>query len=162
MAKIKTITQEQADIANSLYKDKEHFEKSIWDMGWDELVPSAACFSFDGKVDNHVAQTQPENRNYAETNSINKYVGDWRVVKPVWKVDLCIDCQNCWLYCPDTSIISRDKMMVGVDYDHCKGCGICSEVCPTNPKSLVMFNEQISNEVALTQWPVKTKKGDKV
>ena len=159
MAKIKTITQEQADIPNSLYKDKEHFEKSIWDMGWDELVPSAACFSFEGEVDKAVVLTQPENRQYAETNSINKYVGDWRVEKPVWKVDLCIDCQNCWLYCPDTSIISRDRMMVGIDYDHCKGCGICSEVCPTNPKSLVMFNEHIKNEDALLQWPEKTKKG---
>ncbi|HIP55708.1 MAG TPA: hypothetical protein EYG97_01645, partial [Arcobacter sp.] len=86
--------------------------KSVYDMGWDELVQGAACFSFDGEIDHTVVETQPENRKYAETNSINKYVGDWRVVKPVWKVDLCIDCQNCWLYCPDTSIISRDKEMV--------------------------------------------------
>ena len=135
--------------------------KSIWDMGWDELVPSAACFSFDGEIDSsNLVVTQPEDRAYAETNSMNKYVGDWRAVKPVWNVDLCIDCQNCWLYCPDTSIISRDKEMVGIDYDHCKGCGICSEVCPTNPKSLVMFNEQMANEDALAQWPEKTKKGE--
>jgi pyruvate ferredoxin oxidoreductase delta subunit len=135
--------------------------KSIWDMGWDELVPSAACFSFDGEIDSkNLIQTQPEDRAYAETNSINKYVGDWRAFKPVWNVDLCIDCQNCWLYCPDTSIISRDKEMVGIDYDHCKGCGICVEVCPTNPKSLLMFNEQMANEDALTQWPEKMKKGE--
>ena len=47
--------------------------------------------------------------------------------------------------------------MVGVDYDHCKGCGICVEVCPTNPKSLLMFAEQVKNEEALTQWPEKSK-----
>ena len=134
--------------------------KSIYDMGWDELVQGAACFSFDGKIDSTVVETQPEDRQYAETNSINKYVGDWRVVKPVWNVDLCIDCQNCWIYCPDTSIISRDKEMVGIDYDHCKGCGICVEVCPTNPKSLLMFSENIKNEDALTQWPEKKKKGE--
>jgi pyruvate ferredoxin oxidoreductase delta subunit len=135
--------------------------KSIWDMGWDELVPSAACFSFDGEIDSaNLVTTQPEDRAYAETNSINKYVGDWRAFKPVWNVDICIDCQNCWLYCPDTSIISRDKEMVGIDYDHCKGCGICVEVCPTNPKSLLMFNEQMANEDALNQWPEKTKKGE--
>jgi pyruvate ferredoxin oxidoreductase delta subunit len=50
--------------------------------------------------------------------------------------------------------------MQGVDYDHCKGCGICVEVCPTNPKSLLMFNENEKNEVALTKWPEKSKKGE--
>jgi len=134
--------------------------KSIYDMGWDELVQGAACFSFEGEIESPTQETQPENRKYAETNSMNKYVGDWRVIKPVWQVDLCIDCQNCWLYCPDTSIISRNKEMVGIDYDHCKGCGICVEVCPTNPKSLLMFSENIKNEEALTQWPEKTKKGE--
>lgn len=129
--------------------------KSVWEMGWNELVPGAACFSFEHEIDYTVVNVQPENRQYAETNSMNKYVGDWRVVKPVWNVDLCIDCQNCWLYCPDSSIISRNKEMVGIDYDHCKGCGICVQVCPTNPKSLIMFSETVKNEDALTQWPTK-------
>jgi pyruvate ferredoxin oxidoreductase delta subunit len=146
------------EIATSTYKSTDKFENSIWDQGWDELVLGAACHSFEGDIDKTVVNVQPEDRKTAETNSINKYVGDWRVVKPVWQVDLCIDCQNCWLYCPDTSIISRDKEMVGIDYDHCKGCGICSEVCPTNPKSLVMFNETLKNEDALNNWPEKIKK----
>ena len=132
--------------------------KSIWDMGWDELVPSAACFSFDGAIDSSVVEVQPENRAYAETNSINKYVGDWRAFKPVWNVDLCIDCQNCWIWCPDTSILSRDKQMLGIDYDHCKGCGVCVEVCPTNPKSLLMFPEQADEEEELARWPEKESK----
>ncbi len=146
------------DLVNNLCKSKDQFEKSIFDMGWDELVPGAACFSFEGDIDHTVVNVHPEHRNTAETNSINKYVGDWRVIKPVWNVDLCIDCQNCWLYCPDSSIISRDKEMVGIDYDHCKGCGICVEVCPTNPKSLIMFDEHLANEEALGQWPQKEPK----
>jgi pyruvate ferredoxin oxidoreductase delta subunit len=64
------------------------------------------------------------------------------------------------LYCPDSSIISREKEMVGIDYDHCKGCGICVQVCPTNPKSLIMFSETVKNEDALTQWPSKNEKGE--
>lgn len=153
MAKEKQPRQELPKLTNT------EVEKSIKEMGWDELVLGAAVYSFDDNIDFSISQTQPENRNYAETNSINAYVGDWRVVKPVWNNDLCIDCQNCWLYCPDTSIISRDKRMVGIDYDHCKGCGICVEVCPTNPKSLLMFDEHMKNEDALTQWPEKEEKG---
>lgn len=149
----------KSEVVDKLFKS-DFGEDSIWNKGWDDLVLGAACYSFEGDIDHTVVDVHPENRANAETNSINKYVGDWRVVKPVWNVDLCIDCQNCWLYCPDSSIISRDKEMVGIDYHHCKGCGICSEVCPTNPKSLIMFDENTKNEDALTQWPEKQKKGE--
>ncbi|MGB7403457.1 MAG: 4Fe-4S binding protein [Arcobacter sp.] len=135
--------------------------KSIKDMGWDELVPGAALFSFDQAVESVLSQTNPEDRAYAETNSKNLYVGDWRVMKPVWNTELCIDCQNCWIYCPDSAVISRNKEIQGIDYTHCKGCGICVEVCPTNPKSLMMFNETEKNELALTKWPLKKEKGEK-
>jgi pyruvate ferredoxin oxidoreductase delta subunit len=150
---------QHSEVVNKLYKS-DFGEDSIWNKGWDDLVLGAACYSFEDDIDHTIVDVHPENRPTAETNSINKYVGDWRVVKPVWNVDLCIDCQNCWLYCPDSSIISREKEMVGIDYHHCKGCGICSEVCPTNPKSLIMFDENTKNEDALTQWPEKKKKGE--
>ncbi len=134
--------------------------KSINDKGWDELVIGAALYAFDEKVDSELlSTTQPENREYAETNSKKAYVGDWRNIKPVFNPDTCINCQNCWIFCPDLSIISRDKKIQGVDYEHCKGCGICANVCPTNPKSLIMFDENLPNEEALLQWPEKTKKG---
>jgi pyruvate ferredoxin oxidoreductase delta subunit len=48
--------------------------------------------------------------------------------------------------------------MLGIDYDHCKGCGVCVEVCPTNPKSLLMFGETEDNDAALAAWPEKKKK----
>ena len=48
--------------------------------------------------------------------------------------------------------------MIGIDYDHCKGCGVCVEVCPTNPKSLLMFNEAKEIDEALNEWPEKKKK----
>ena len=147
--------------ARELPQLKKEFQgKSIYDMGWDELELGAAVFSFNDTIDYCPSNVLPENREYAQTNSIYNYVGDWRVIKPVWNLDLCIDCQNCWTFCPDTAIISRDKQMLGIDYDHCKGCGICVEVCPTNPKSLLMFNEHTTNEDALTQWPQKKKKGE--
>jgi pyruvate ferredoxin oxidoreductase delta subunit len=60
------------------------------------------------------------------------------------------------------SIISADKKMVGVDYEHCKGCGVCVDVCPTNPKSLLMFEEQTAIDEAVASWPAKEdkKKGE--
>jgi len=122
--------------------------------GWDEFEIGAMLRSFDGKIDN-IAGTKQEDRSYSENNSYVANVSDWRIIKPVYNKDYCIDCQFCWVYCPDVSIISRDKKMIGIDYDHCKGCGVCVEVCPTNPKSLLMFSEQTDDETALANWPEK-------
>ncbi|NOR57124.1 MAG: 4Fe-4S dicluster domain-containing protein [Sulfurimonas sp.] len=122
--------------------------------GWDEFEIGAMLRSFDGKIDD-IAGTAQMDRSYSPNNSYTASVADWRLVKPVFNKDYCIDCQFCWIYCPDVSIISRDKKMIGVDMDHCKGCGICVEVCPTNPKSLLMFPEQAEEEAEIASWPAK-------
>ena len=128
--------------------------------GWDAVPQGVVLHSFDTEVDN-LAHVKPEDRDYSEFNSYIASVASWRVIKPVYNRDICIDCQNCWVWCPDTSIISRDKQMLGIDYDHCKGCGVCVEVCPTNPKSLLMFGETEDNDNALASWPEKKKKAKK-
>ncbi len=126
-------------------------------VGWDEAQHGVVLPSFEKPIEN-VAHVAPEERAYSDFNSYTATVASWRVIKPVYNRDICIDCQNCWVWCPDTSIISRDKQMMGIDYDHCKGCGVCVEVCPTNPKSLLMFLEAEDSEEALAKWPEKKKK----
>jgi len=126
-------------------------------VGWDEVTQGVALNSFNGTTENAAFLTQ-EQRDYSEFNSYTATVASWRIMKPVYNRDLCIDCQNCWVWCPDSSIISRDKQMLGIDYDHCKGCGVCVEVCPTNPKSLLMFVEAADNDESLASWPEKKKK----
>jgi pyruvate ferredoxin oxidoreductase delta subunit len=125
--------------------------------GWNEFEIGAMLRSFEGPMD-EIATTLQEDRPYSPNNSFTASVADWRINKPIFNKDYCIDCQFCWVYCPDISIISRDKKMVGIDFDHCKGCGICVEVCPTNPKSLLMFPEQKDGDEALAEWPEKEKK----
>ncbi len=129
-------------------------------VGWDEITQGSILTSFEGDATEIVNQ-KSEERMYSNYNSYTATVASWRVEKPVFNIDVCIDCQNCWVWCPDTSILSRDKQMLGIDYDHCKGCGVCAEVCPTNPKSLIMFSEQIALDEALASWPEKKKKEEK-
>jgi len=126
-------------------------------VGWDEVTQGSVLASFEGDATN-IVSLKAEERDYSHYNSYTATVASWRVQKPVFNIDVCIDCQNCWVWCPDSSILSRDKQMLGIDYDHCKGCEVCVEVCPTNPKSLLMFNEQEDLETALSQWPEKKKK----
>ncbi|MCU0596916.1 MAG: 4Fe-4S binding protein [Desulfobacterota bacterium] len=43
----------------------------------------------------------------------------------------CTFCMRCYDYCPDVSIQMDGKTRErSIDYDHCKGCGICAEECP--------------------------------
>lgn len=43
----------------------------------------------------------------------------------------CILCDNCLIYCPDVSIrVDKQQKCVVVDYEYCKGCGLCAVECP--------------------------------
>jgi 2-oxoacid:acceptor oxidoreductase delta subunit (pyruvate/2-ketoisovalerate family) len=53
----------------------------------------------------------------------------------------CFECDNCYGVCPDNAVI---KLGPGdryrIDYDYCKGCGICAAECPCG--AIVMEPEQ--------------------
>lgn len=50
---------------------------------------------------------------------------------------ICNDCDNCYLFCPDVSILrGRDMTERHIDYDYCKGCGLCVVECPRNAMTL--------------------------
>ena len=55
--------------------------------------------------------------------------GGWRSNRPIWDNLTCTNCMMCWVVCPDSSILVKDGQMVGIDYDHCKGCGVCVHEC---------------------------------
>jgi NADPH-dependent glutamate synthase beta subunit-like oxidoreductase len=52
---------------------------------------------------------------------------------------ICNQCDNCRLFCPDLAVI-RDLVQppLGryIDYNYCKGCGVCVVECPRNAMTL--------------------------
>ncbi|MGE5553484.1 MAG: 4Fe-4S dicluster domain-containing protein [Betaproteobacteria bacterium] len=56
--------------------------------------------------------------------------GDWGVVRPEWHEQYCIQCLFCWVGCPDNAVEVESGKVVGFDYAHCKGCGVCAHQCP--------------------------------
>jgi putative selenate reductase YgfK subunit len=53
----------------------------------------------------------------------------------------CTYCDTCLVYCPDVAISkSADGKGYIIDYDYCKGCGICVHECPRHAMS---FKEEI-------------------
>lgn len=52
----------------------------------------------------------------------------WRTQKPVYNHESCTQCKQCYLYCPEGVINFMDKN-INIDYQFCKGCGICAKIC---------------------------------
>jgi len=63
--------------------------------------------------------------------------GLWRHVKPVVTLEKCIKCYQCEIFCPAISIIVEPDTGPQINYDYCKGCGICADVCPSGAISMV-------------------------
>jgi len=54
-----------------------------------------------------------------------------REAKRCFNCGICNQCDNCYLFCPDLSLIhDRASGARRIDHDYCKGCGICSRECP--------------------------------
>jgi pyruvate ferredoxin oxidoreductase delta subunit len=74
-----------------------------------------------------------------EAGSSHGYVtGGWRTYKPVRVEERCNHCLRCWIICPDSAVLVADRKVVGFDYDHCKGCGICAHECPPKNQAVEM------------------------
>ncbi len=62
--------------------------------------------------------------------------GSWRDFRPTLDLSKCSKCLRCWISCPDACIKRADDDSISIDYDYCKGCGICANECPTSAISM--------------------------
>ncbi|MDR2845651.1 MAG: 4Fe-4S binding protein [Candidatus Methanoplasma sp.] len=69
----------------------------------------------------------PESTSFEAGFLVAKNAG-WRNIRPVVITEKCVGCLQCYLHCPDGTIFRSDGK-VGIDYDFCKGCGICKKMC---------------------------------
>lgn len=80
-------------------------------------------------------------------SSVENKTGSWRTFAPALDVRKCTNCLLCWFYCPDGAI-RRLKDVVEIDYEYCKGCGVCAVVCA--PKAIAMLkSEELENKGSL-------------
>jgi NADPH-dependent glutamate synthase beta subunit-like oxidoreductase len=58
-----------------------------------------------------------------------------RSAERCFQCGLCNSCRNCDLFCPDLAVLMKGKGPE-INYDHCKGCGICVQECPRGALTL--------------------------
>ncbi len=86
------------------------------------------------KANKRIASFEEVNLGYPEDIAVEE-------AKRCFNCGVCNLCDNCYIFCPDLAIIKQGEDEPNViDYDHCKGCGICVEECPRN--ALVMEEEK--------------------
>jgi len=60
-----------------------------------------------------------------------------RVFRPVIDQEKCVHCLRCFLVCPDGTI-DKSSEQLEIDYDYCKGCGICAHECKVKAIEMIM------------------------
>ncbi len=71
---------------------------------------------------------------YEAGHLVSKNAG-WRSVRPVLDEAACTRCLLCYMQCPDGTVYkvadeeARGGVALRIDYDFCKGCGICAKAC---------------------------------
>ena len=73
-------------------------------------------------------------------SSAEYHTGSWRTSKPTTDPAKCIKCAICWMHCPDAAIYAREDGVYVQNYDYCKGCGICAQVCPKDAIAITEGN----------------------
>lgn len=88
---------------------------------------------------------RPKLKNWTEPKSVSDYPlgstcdsdhltsinAGWRTYRPVIDHEKCVMCLRCFLVCPD-GVIDKSTKPLTIDYDYCKGCGICAHECKFN------------------------------
>lgn len=104
---------------------KEFHKKKQWLPGWSEIPMGMS-----------LRQTKTDAGLVGPGSFVENKTGSWRTFKPVKDDQKCTNCLFCWFYCPDGCIVRKGDSLT-INYDFCKGCGICAHECPAEAIKMV-------------------------
>lgn len=78
-----------------------------------------------------------------DSDNLTSINAGWRTFRPIIDQAKCIKCMRCFLVCPD-GVIDKSGAQLEIDYDYCKGCGVCAYECKL--KAITMEKEGNFND----------------
>lgn len=103
------------------------------------MRPKVRAFKKPSKISEY-----PSTPAFESGHLVTKNAG-WRTFVPMVDPEKCVGCLRCYLVCPDGVIARTEDNKVEIDYDFCKGCGICAHECKV--KAITMKKEADEDEI---------------
>ena len=113
-----------SETVHALQRDRDCTVVSFSDLNLDYFEAEERSKEQHLAPEERVASFRETNLGYAEETAL-------REAERCFSCGTCNRCDTCLIFCPDVAIRrSGDGTYYEVDYDYCKGCGICAEECP--------------------------------
>jgi NADPH-dependent glutamate synthase beta subunit-like oxidoreductase len=122
-------------VSMTKYLDTDYRALSHHVVSFDEL--NTAYFRSQERTEKSQVPASRRIRDFREvTKGLNRRQARYEAAR-CFHCGTCDDCENCYVFCPDVSILkSMKKLKHAVNYDICKGCGICFIECPRRAISM--------------------------
>jgi len=126
---------ENGTVSMRKYLDPEYRALSRHVVSFDEL--NTAYFESMERTERRRAPVSGRIRNFREVNrGLSSREARYEAER-CFKCGTCNECENCYVFCPDVSILKNmRKLKHAINYDYCKGCGICFNECPRGAISI--------------------------
>jgi 2-oxoacid:acceptor oxidoreductase delta subunit (pyruvate/2-ketoisovalerate family) len=95
------------------------------------------------KINTAYFKKNPRAKNYTNSEGIVSEKEAISEASRCFSCGNCFRCDNCYGYCPDNAIIKHSDGSLEVNYDYCKGCGICASECPCG--AIKMKGDEVSS-----------------
>ena len=82
-------------------------------------------------ISDYIVPIGPEGLHIVDT-------GKWRNHRPVLDSAACKKCGFCFLYCPVSSVRRAEDKSYSINYDFCKGCGVCANECKFGAMKMIL------------------------
>lgn len=76
-------------------------------------------------------------------STLENKTGLWRSSRPIF-TESCTNCEVCALFCPENAIQKNSAGKMTIDYNYCKGCGLCYAECPLKNNGIIIISEERS------------------
>lgn len=121
---------------NEFKEGKIFYPNLIRDRGANEEIAKFKTFNmayFNKETPVSIKKTLLAERSHTFAE-IEKTLTEEEAIKEAcrcFKCGTCIYCDNCRIFCPELAISFNGKEYE-INYNYCKGCGVCVEECPRN------------------------------
>jgi NADPH-dependent glutamate synthase beta subunit-like oxidoreductase len=92
-----------------------------------------AYFEHRSRKRNSQAATSERNKSFDEVNLGFTEKMSIEEAERCFRCGECSSCENCYSFCPDSAVSWNDQQEIfEIDYEFCKGCGICANECSSH------------------------------